>query len=91
MKDFERELGRVPSIRWGERKIDIDILLVDDEVYHSEELDIPHIRIPERLFVLVPLKDIVCEDWRHPINGKSVREMIDELEGESWPVMRGVL
>ena len=91
VKDFERELGRVPSIRWGERKIDIDILLVDDEVYHSEELDIPHIRIPERLFVLVPLKDIVCEDWRHPINGKSVREMIDELEGESWPVMRGVL
>ena len=91
VKDFERELGRVPSIRWGERKIDIDILLVDGEVYHSEELDIPHVRIAERLFVLVPLREIVSEEWRHPVTCKSVQEMIDGLEGESWPVMRGEL
>ena len=91
VKAFERELGRVHSVRWGERKIDIDILLVDDEVYHSEELDIPHIMIPERLFVLVPLRDIVNDDWRHPETGKTVQEMIDELEGESWPVMRDEL
>ena len=91
VKAFEVELGRVPSMRWGERKIDIDILLVDDEVYHSEELDIPHIRIPERLFVLVPLMDIMSKDWRHPISYKTVQEMIECLDGESWPAVRGEL
>ena len=87
IKVFEHELGRVPSIRWGARKIDIDILLVDDEVYHSDELDIPHIRIPERLFVLVPLRDIVSEDWRHPETGKTVQDMLAPHAGESVPLM----
>ena len=82
VKAFEAELGRVPSIRWGERKIDIDILLIDDVVYHSPELDIPHIRIPERMFVLVPLNEIVPECWKHPVNGKTVSEMINALPPE---------
>ena len=86
VKRFEAELGRVPSVRWGERKIDIDILLADDVVYHGEGLNIPHVGIPERLFVLVPLGDIVPEDWRHPQNGKSIQEMTRELDGEAWPV-----
>ena len=87
VKSFEAELGRVPSVRWGERLIDIDILLIDDMVYYSPELDIPHVRIPERLFVLVPLNDIVSEDWRHPVNGKSISEMIADLHGEDMPVL----
>ena len=89
VKAFEVELGRVPSVRWGERLIDIDILLIDDTVYHSPELDIPHVMIPARLFVLVPLKDIVSEDWRHPVNGKSIDEMIAALDGEDMPVLVG--
>ena len=88
VKTFEQELGRVPSVRWGERKIDIDILLIDNMIFHSEELDIPHIMIPERLFVLVPLRDILSDEWRHPETGKSVQEMIDELKYESRPVER---
>ncbi|MBQ7154335.1 MAG: 2-amino-4-hydroxy-6-hydroxymethyldihydropteridine diphosphokinase [Synergistaceae bacterium] len=91
VKGFEAELGRVPSVRWGERKIDIDILLIDDVVYHSEELDIPHIRIPERMFVLVPLSEILPDGWRHPENGKGVREMIASLISEAWPVKIDVL
>ena len=91
VKSFEAELGRVPSVRWGERLIDIDILLIDDMVYHSPELDIPHVMIPARLFVLVPLKDIVSEDWRHPVNGKSIDEMIAALVGEDMPVLAGEL
>lgn len=82
VKAFEAELGRVPSVRWGERKIDIDILLIDDVVYHSPELDIPHIRIPERMFVLVPLGEIVPEGWKHPVNGKTISEMINALPPE---------
>ena len=91
VKNFEYELGRVESVRWGARKIDIDILLIDDEIYHSSELDIPHMRIPERLFVLVPLRDILPTEWKHPVNGKSVNEMIAALEGEDMPVMVGEL
>ena len=85
IKNFEIELGREKSIRWGARKIDIDILLIGDEIFHSEELDVPHIRIPERLFVLVPLKEILPDDWRHPENKKTIDEMISELKNESWP------
>lgn len=86
VKTFEQELGRVPSVRWGERKIDIDILLIDDMIYHSEELDIPHIMMSKRLFVLVPLSEIVHPEWRHPENGKSLHEFIASLSEESKPV-----
>ena len=86
IKSHEREIGRVESVRWGARKIDIDILLIDDLIFHSSELDIPHVRIPERLFVLVPLSQLLPSEWRHPVNGMSVQEMIKELEGEAAPL-----
>lgn len=86
VKNFEREIGRVDSVRWGARKIDIDILLMDDVIFHSQDLDIPHIRIPERLFVLVPLSQIVPENWRHPENDLTIHEMIERVDGESWPL-----
>lgn len=91
VKNFEREIGRVDSVRWGARKIDIDILLMGDVIVETEELTIPHARIPERLFVLVPLSEIVPEDWRHPVNGKSIREMMSEIDGEAWPLRIGEL
>ena len=80
VKNFERELGRVPSERWGERSIDIDILLIDDAIYKSHELNIPHISMTERLFVLVPLEEILPQNWKHPENGKSIHELIDSLQ-----------
>ena len=86
VKNFEREIGRVESVRWGARKIDIDILLVDEMIFHSQDLDIPHKRIPERLFVLVPLSQILPENWRHPENDLTVDEMIERVKGESWPL-----
>lgn len=86
VKTFEQELGRVPSVRWGERKIDIDILLIDNMIFHSEELDIPHISMPLRLFVLLPLSEILPSNWQHPVNGKTVHEIIASLSDESRPV-----
>ena len=94
IKNFERKIGRVKSVRWGARKIDIDILLIDDFIFHyqsqshshSEDLDVPHIRIPERLFVLVPLSQIVPSTWKHPVNKKSIPEMMSEIEGEPMPL-----
>ena len=87
IKNFESQLGRVPSVRWGARKIDIDILLIDEIIYNAHDLIIPHLNLPDRLFVLVPLSEILPENWTHPQNNKNVREMIDSLRNkESWPV-----
>jgi 2-amino-4-hydroxy-6-hydroxymethyldihydropteridine diphosphokinase len=54
----EAALGRVPTFRWGPRAIDIDILLFDDLSFDSAGLQIPHPRMTERAFVLVPLHEI---------------------------------
>ncbi|MBR0095032.1 MAG: 2-amino-4-hydroxy-6-hydroxymethyldihydropteridine diphosphokinase [Synergistaceae bacterium] len=82
VKNFEAEIGRVKSIRWGARKIDIDILLIDDIIYSSPELTVPHVSIPERLFVLVPLGEITPTGWRHPQTHKTINEMIEALATE---------
>ena len=88
IKTFERELGRVESVRWGARKIDIDILLFDDLILHSDVLNVPHVSMPLRLFVLVPLKDILTESWRHPESMKSINEMIEGVKSEGEYVLR---
>ena len=80
VKNFENELGRVKSVRWGARKIDIDILLIDGMIYKSAELNVPHVSLPERLFVLKPLEDILPPEWRHPENNKTILQMKQELE-----------
>ena len=61
VKSLERELGRAESYRWGPRIIDIDILLFDDVTMDSDDLTIPHPRMLERKFVLVPLLEIEPE------------------------------
>ncbi|HHV61504.1 MAG TPA: 2-amino-4-hydroxy-6-hydroxymethyldihydropteridine diphosphokinase [Firmicutes bacterium] len=56
--DIERRLGRVRSVRWGPRTIDIDILLYNNLVMRDKDLEIPHPRMWQRGFVLVPLADL---------------------------------
>lgn len=58
--DIERSLGRVrqPTARWGPRTIDVDILADGESVWSSEGLTVPHPRLAERAFVLVPLAEI---------------------------------
>jgi 2-amino-4-hydroxy-6-hydroxymethyldihydropteridine diphosphokinase len=73
---IERELGRVRRIPKGPRIIDIDILLFGHTVMNSKELEIPHPRMAERRFVLVPLAELDPE-IRHPLTGKTVREMLE--------------
>jgi len=58
VKDVERQVGRIPTVRWGPRVIDIDILLYGDRAWSLPDLTIPHPRLHERPFVLVPLAEL---------------------------------
>ena len=55
--DIEQQLHRVREIRWGPRTLDIDILLYSDNIIETDNLSIPHPRMQERAFVLIPLND----------------------------------
>jgi 2-amino-4-hydroxy-6-hydroxymethyldihydropteridine diphosphokinase len=72
----ERDLGRVRTVPKGPRTIDIDILFYGRTIVRSARLEIPHPRMAERRFVLAPLADL-APDLRHPVTGKTVREMLD--------------
>lgn len=56
--DTERDLGRTRDIRFGPRTLDLDLLLYGNDVIHTEDLIVPHPRMEERAFVLVPLTDV---------------------------------
>ena len=74
LKRLEVALGRKESFPNGPRLIDLDILFYDDQVLNTPSLVIPHPRLQERGFVLLPLMDI-DPDLVHPVNKMSVREM----------------
>jgi 2-amino-4-hydroxy-6-hydroxymethyldihydropteridine diphosphokinase len=84
IKRLEVALGRKATFPNGPRLIDIDILFYDDLILEAPSLVIPHPRLHERGFVLMPLMDI-APDLVHPVNKKSVREMVVlcDLEGIS--------
>ncbi|HEX3468778.1 MAG TPA: 2-amino-4-hydroxy-6-hydroxymethyldihydropteridine diphosphokinase [Candidatus Elarobacter sp.] len=58
LQQIEREAGRVPTYRWGPRVLDLDILAYGDERIDEPDLTIPHARLSERAFALVPLAEI---------------------------------
>lgn len=77
---IEEKMGRK---RIGEgyqsRTIDLDVILIKDVIIHSEKLTVPHIKMHERKFVLVPCNEIAPK-WNHPILNKSINELLEHCE-----------
>lgn len=76
-KDLEKALGREEAVRWGPRLIDIDVLCMDGVEMESERLTLPHPRLTDRAFVLVPLSEIAPN---LEIGGAAVREHLTKLD-----------
>jgi 2-amino-4-hydroxy-6-hydroxymethyldihydropteridine diphosphokinase len=80
MQEIELRLGRVRDIRWGPRTIDLDLLLYGDLQIEEDDLQVPHPRMKERLFVLIPLAE-VFERNVLPEN-ESLTELLGKLDGK---------
>jgi len=77
--------SRTRTIRWGARKMDLDLLLYGDDVINSDDLIVPHPRMAERRFVLQPLSDI-APDLIHPVLGCRIVELLEALRSEETVV-----
>ena len=90
LKGIEKRMGRQVPFRNAPRPIDIDILLYDDLVLETPELTIPHPRMAERAFVLVPLAEIAPQA-RHPVLGLTVAELLARVDRKGVrPARRGL-
>jgi 2-amino-4-hydroxy-6-hydroxymethyldihydropteridine diphosphokinase len=81
-RSVETTLGRTREVRWGPRTIDIDVLLVDDEILDDPELTVPHPRMRQRSFVILPLLELDPD----PVLPGNVR-LLDEpsSDGDAYP------
>ncbi|MDO2946636.1 2-amino-4-hydroxy-6-hydroxymethyldihydropteridine diphosphokinase [Staphylococcus epidermidis] len=71
----EQQLHRKREIRWGPRTLDVDILLLGDQIIEQDNLSVPHPRMKERSFVLIPLNDIATNQIE-PISNKSIGQLV---------------
>ncbi|EAW34399.1 2-amino-4-hydroxy-6-hydroxymethyldihydropteridine diphosphokinase [Lyngbya sp. PCC 8106] len=76
---IEDKFGRVRQERWGARTLDLDVLLFGDLILETPKLQIPHPRMTERAFVLVPLAEI-APDWVEPVSGKVISQLVEKVD-----------
>ncbi len=82
LKSIEKEIGRVETVKWGPRVIDIDILFYNGQVLDLAELKVPHPFLHQRKFTLAPLCQIAPEHL-HPVFNKTVRQLLAACTDES--------
>ncbi|MFB2975340.1 2-amino-4-hydroxy-6-hydroxymethyldihydropteridine diphosphokinase [Microseira sp. BLCC-F43] len=76
---IEAKFGRVRREPWGPRTLDLDLLLFDDLILETQSLQIPHPRMNERAFVLVPLAEI-APDWVEPVSGHAIAQLVQAVD-----------
>ena len=76
---IEDKIGRERQEKWGERLIDIDILYYDNQIILESNLKIPHLLIPERLFILEPLCEI-APNYLHPVFKQTNLQLLEECK-----------
>ncbi|BBA80207.1 2-amino-4-hydroxy-6-hydroxymethyldihydropteridine pyrophosphokinase [cyanobacterium endosymbiont of Rhopalodia gibberula] len=76
--NIEQQWGRVRRERWGPRTLDLDLLLYGDLILKTDTLQIPHPRMTQRGFVLIPLAEI-SPNWVHPVSKKEIIQLLDEV------------
>lgn len=77
--EVEKQFGRERRERWGPRTLDLDLLLFDDLILDGPTLQIPHPRMAERAFVLVPLAE-VAKNWKDPVSGKTIADLVQTVD-----------
>jgi 2-amino-4-hydroxy-6-hydroxymethyldihydropteridine diphosphokinase len=76
---IEQQFGRVRQEHWGPRTLDLDLLLYDNLIVDQPNLQIPHPRMRERAFVLVPLAEI-APNWIEPISGQTIEALLQNVD-----------
>lgn len=79
---IENDMGRIRTIKWGARTIDIDILFYGQTIIHESNLIIPHPEIANRRFTLLPFAEL-ANDFTHPILNKNCAQLLRECADQS--------
>lgn len=82
--EIELEMGRVRDVRWGPRNIDLDLLVYGEVVMDTTELTLPHPRMGERAFVLVPLREVWPKESDFPWEAEFSRFSLQEEGISRW-------
>lgn len=77
--EIEQQFGRIRQERWGPRTLDLDLLFYDNAIVATPNLEVPHPRMKERAFVLVPLAEI-APDWVDPVSGEAIGQLLQRID-----------
>ena len=84
---IEQQFGRVRTVKDGPRTLDLDLLFYDDQILNDPQLIVPHPRLHQRAFVLVPLAEIAA-DFRHPQSNETIATLRDRLPNSERQAVR---